>query len=60
MEQFLFNFLDLSQIKLIFIELHPDIYGLKKTKEIIKELNSKKFKIISNLNNNYCFKNKLL
>jgi FkbM family methyltransferase len=60
MEQFLFNFLDLSQIKLIFIELHPNIYGLKKTKEIIKELNSKKFKIISNLNNNYCFKNKLL
>ena len=54
-EQFLFDFLDISQIKLLFIELHPDIYGIKKKEEILNKIKFNNFYIISKLNNNYCF-----
>ena len=58
MEQFLFDFLDISQIKLLFIELHPDIYGEKKNEEILNKIKFNNFYIISEINNNYCFINK--
>jgi len=58
MEQFLFDFLDISQIKTIFIELHPDIYGQKNSYEIIKNLNFNNFYSTAKINNNYCFRKK--
>lgn len=54
---FYFQQLNLELIELIFVELHPAIYGKNNLKKIIQILNNHNFKIVENLNNNFFSKN---
>ena len=55
MEEFLFDIIDLGKIKIIIIELHPNLYSVKTKEKIIEKIVSEKFAIIDKINENYCF-----
>ena len=56
LEEILLHKLNLELIELIFVELHPAIYGKNNLKKIIQILNNHNFKIVENLNINFFFK----
>lgn len=56
MEKIIIDKLDLSKIKLLFIELHPLFYGNIVEKDIIENILNLGFVVIDKINSNYCFK----
>ena len=57
MEKFIFDNINLKNIKLIFVELHPSLYGKDCEKKILKNLLNNNFIIKEKINSNYCLEN---
>ena len=55
MEKNILQYLNLDNIRQIFIELHPMIYSLYDEKCIIDQLVQRSFALVEKVNNNYYF-----
>lgn len=54
MEKFIFGNINLKRIHLLFVELHPSLYGKNCEKEILNILSNNNFSIKDKINSNYC------